>query len=169
VRQALTKKVEVFQAGYSDALAARPLVPALKKEISALNDSLETRKLLSQIYEARQEAALSALAEAQLHLDEALIREEQYKARIAGLEQKVVELEKDRARLEAKCDSQQVELSDTLRQMKIYQDRFAREKKQAFEQNPWQYESRSRILDQLFEVKSQPDPRQATELPASQP
>ncbi len=169
VRQALTQKVEVFQAGYSGPLAERPLDPALKKEVSTLNEALETRKLLTQIYEARQEAALSALAEAQLRLDEALIREEQYKARIAGLEQKVVELEKDRARLEATCASQQVQLSDALRQMKIYQDRFAREKKQAFEQSRLQYETQSRILDQVFEVQSQPDPRQATELPAPKP
>lgn len=123
VRQALTQKVDVFQTAYAAALAERSLTPALQQEVTALQNSLETRKLLSQIYQARQDAAVSALEEARQRLDEALAREEKYQAIIAGLQQNLAEVEAKLAKSQAALVRTQSDLSEALRQLKKLQAR----------------------------------------------
>lgn len=160
VRQALTQKVSVFQAAYANALAARDLKPAVKQQVAAMNERLEIRQLLSQVYQARQEAAASALLEAQQRLDEALAREEKYKLVIAGLQKDLAEVEVKLSRCQAELVQTQTELSSSLLKLKKLQQRFDKQ----FE-GAWKRGTHTRIEPQIVEDKRDFAPYEAKEFP----
>lgn len=167
VRQALTQKMDVWRTAYATLLAQRPLTPGIQQEVMVLKDQLATQELLSDLYHARQDAAATAHKEAGRRLEEALAREEKYRLMIDGLQNKLAQAEEKLARCQVELQQSKGQLSEALRQVKDFQERLSHQKKGAFRQNRWQYETHMRVPQQLWEDTRDPllEPQQLPEKP----
>lgn len=126
VREALASQATLMQNAYAVSLENRPQSRQTEQEIAVARERAQLAQSLTELYEARQSAALSAIAEAASRLREAEAREKMYLEIIQGLRS---ELDRKTAQLE-KCEAELAntkgELSLKLGELKTLEDQLYR-------------------------------------------
>jgi hypothetical protein len=164
VRDALIQQVTLYQTGCASTLSQRPLSPAQKKELALQLDLLDSKQLLTHLYQSRLEAAEAALREAQNRLQEALLREQKYQAIIAGLQSELAAKEAELVQCRAELAEARGQLSKALSELKKLQERAARSKAMATSPDPQKKNIRLQ-LHHLFEDGRNFTEREPTSLP----
>ena len=164
VRQALAQKVTVYQTCYAPALAERPQSPRLKQQLQAQRERLEIQQLLSEVYDARLQAAGAAIGEASDRLQEAQARERKYLGIIENQQLQIEKAERQLAQCQVKLQQTKSELDTALHSLKKLELRITRQKRHAFQTSP-EREQFTRILEQILDNTDLGAQQEARELP----
>lgn len=170
-REALVSQISVLATAF----------PSKGRESERLHLNLESQQLLSELYEARHEAAVRALGEAGERLQEANTREQKHllllaqlqaqlqsnQAELASLRSQLADTERKLQETERKLSQSQDELGQALQKLKEIEDRKARQKDKAFTRSfeDRQYQQQPDHLAEL-NWKAHPDEAQG-ELPGA--